>query len=284
MKRRTVRQRGRIVLGGAALGCDLVGPAKTRRGSASRACGRSRKPPAGASPVVFSIKARCIPGPRAAGGYGVARRAMRRRRLFRQVCDRDRRRHRSGAMRTRCWWAMATRSRPARQSDRHSPGRETWSTFLDPSLNPPEIRPWGSKALDQRLRHFLTGMTKKNGKPARTKTVEGDLRSGRCGAAERARLPPGGRRCTNGVRGRRAGIGQRGVSLDCFFWGGGLFFFLFFFFFWCVFYFFFFFHFFFFFFFFFFPPSLLLRTRERAPRAPAPANIRLGTRIHPHAS
>ena len=25
--------------------------------------------------------------------------------------------------------------------------RETWSTFLDPSLNPPEIRPWGSKAL-----------------------------------------------------------------------------------------------------------------------------------------
>jgi 4-hydroxy-3-polyprenylbenzoate decarboxylase len=25
--------------------------------------------------------------------------------------------------------------------------RETWSTYLDPSLNPPEIRPWGSKAL-----------------------------------------------------------------------------------------------------------------------------------------
>jgi 4-hydroxy-3-polyprenylbenzoate decarboxylase len=25
--------------------------------------------------------------------------------------------------------------------------RETWSTFLDPSQNPPEIRPWGSKAL-----------------------------------------------------------------------------------------------------------------------------------------
>ncbi len=25
--------------------------------------------------------------------------------------------------------------------------RETWSTYLDPSLNPPEIRPWGSKAM-----------------------------------------------------------------------------------------------------------------------------------------
>ncbi|MFL5101669.1 MAG: hypothetical protein ACJ8E5_13820, partial [Xanthobacteraceae bacterium] len=24
---------------------------------------------------------------------------------------------------------------------------ETWSTYLDPSQNPPEIRPWGSKAL-----------------------------------------------------------------------------------------------------------------------------------------
>ena len=41
-------------------------------------------------------------------------------------------------------WAMATRSRPAHSIDIL---RETWSTFLDPSLNPPEIRPWGSKAL-----------------------------------------------------------------------------------------------------------------------------------------
>ena len=41
-------------------------------------------------------------------------------------------------------WAMATRSRPAQAIDIL---RETWSTFLDPSLNPPEIRPWGSKAL-----------------------------------------------------------------------------------------------------------------------------------------
>ena len=39
---------------------------------------------------------------------------------------------------------MATRSRPAQSIDIL---RETWSTFLDPSLNPPEIRPWGSKAL-----------------------------------------------------------------------------------------------------------------------------------------
>jgi 4-hydroxy-3-polyprenylbenzoate decarboxylase len=39
---------------------------------------------------------------------------------------------------------MATRSRPSQSIDIL---RETWSTFLDPSLNPPEIRPWGSKAL-----------------------------------------------------------------------------------------------------------------------------------------
>jgi 3-polyprenyl-4-hydroxybenzoate decarboxylase len=41
-------------------------------------------------------------------------------------------------------WAMATRSRPAQSIDIL---RETWSTFLGPSLNPPEIGPWGSKAL-----------------------------------------------------------------------------------------------------------------------------------------
>jgi len=41
-------------------------------------------------------------------------------------------------------WAMATRSRPAQAIDIL---RETWSTYLDPSLNPPEIRPWGSKCL-----------------------------------------------------------------------------------------------------------------------------------------
>ena len=37
-------------------------------------------------------------------------------------------------------WAMATRSRPAQSIDIL---RETWSTYLDPSLNPPEIiKPW----------------------------------------------------------------------------------------------------------------------------------------------
>jgi 4-hydroxy-3-polyprenylbenzoate decarboxylase len=41
-------------------------------------------------------------------------------------------------------WAMTTRSRPAQAIDIL---RETWSTGLDPSLNPPEIRPWGSKCL-----------------------------------------------------------------------------------------------------------------------------------------
>lgn len=41
-------------------------------------------------------------------------------------------------------WAMVTRSRPSESIDIL---RETWSTYLDPSLNPPEIRPWGSKVL-----------------------------------------------------------------------------------------------------------------------------------------
>jgi 4-hydroxy-3-polyprenylbenzoate decarboxylase len=53
-------------------------------------------------------------------------------------------------------WAMATRSRPAQSIDIL---RETWSTYLDPSLNPPEIRPWGSKALINACmdyRHYKT--------------------------------------------------------------------------------------------------------------------------------
>ncbi len=41
-------------------------------------------------------------------------------------------------------WAMVTRSRPSESIDIL---RETWSTYLDPSLNPPELRPWGSKCL-----------------------------------------------------------------------------------------------------------------------------------------
>ena len=41
-------------------------------------------------------------------------------------------------------WAMTTRSDPAKDIDIL---RETWSTYLDPTKNPPEERPWGSKAL-----------------------------------------------------------------------------------------------------------------------------------------
>jgi len=41
-------------------------------------------------------------------------------------------------------WAMSTRCSP---SDDIDILRKTWSTWLDPTLNPPEIRPWGSKAL-----------------------------------------------------------------------------------------------------------------------------------------
>jgi UbiD family decarboxylase len=41
-------------------------------------------------------------------------------------------------------WAMATRCNPAEDIDLL---RQTWSTWLDPTQNPPEERPYGSKAL-----------------------------------------------------------------------------------------------------------------------------------------
>ncbi len=41
-------------------------------------------------------------------------------------------------------WAMATRCNPVEDIDIL---RNTWSTWLDPTQNPPEERPWGSKAL-----------------------------------------------------------------------------------------------------------------------------------------
>ena len=41
-------------------------------------------------------------------------------------------------------WAMATRCNPIEDIDIL---RNTWSTWLDPTQNPPEERPWGSKAL-----------------------------------------------------------------------------------------------------------------------------------------
>lgn len=41
-------------------------------------------------------------------------------------------------------WAMATRCNPVEDIDLL---RQTWSTWLDPSQNPPEERPYGSKAL-----------------------------------------------------------------------------------------------------------------------------------------
>jgi 4-hydroxy-3-polyprenylbenzoate decarboxylase len=41
-------------------------------------------------------------------------------------------------------WAMSTRCDPEKDLDVL---RETWSTYLDPTKNPPEERPWGSKVL-----------------------------------------------------------------------------------------------------------------------------------------
>ena len=48
-------------------------------------------------------------------------------------------------------WAMVTRSRPAESIDIL---RETWSTYLDPSQNPPEKRPWGSKCIINACKEF----------------------------------------------------------------------------------------------------------------------------------
>jgi 4-hydroxy-3-polyprenylbenzoate decarboxylase len=41
-------------------------------------------------------------------------------------------------------WAMSTRCAPSNDIDVL---RQTWSTYLDPTQNPPEVRPYGSKAL-----------------------------------------------------------------------------------------------------------------------------------------
>ena len=41
-------------------------------------------------------------------------------------------------------WAMSTRFDPEKDIDIL---RSTWSTWLDPTKNPPDERPWGSKAL-----------------------------------------------------------------------------------------------------------------------------------------
>ena len=45
---------------------------------------------------------------------------------------------------TQVFWAMSTRCNPVDDIDIL---RNTWSTYLDPTQNPPEIRPYGSKAL-----------------------------------------------------------------------------------------------------------------------------------------
>jgi len=48
-------------------------------------------------------------------------------------------------------WAVVTRSRPTQSIDIL---RETWSTFLDPSQNPPELRPSGSKCVINACKEF----------------------------------------------------------------------------------------------------------------------------------
>ena len=97
-----------------------------------------RRPPAGGITVV-SIR-QMYAGHACGDG---ARRAMHRRRVFRQIRDRGRRRHRSDHVH-QVLWAMATRSRPA--IDRH-PARDLEHLISIQASTRPEIRPWGSKAL-----------------------------------------------------------------------------------------------------------------------------------------
>ena len=49
-------------------------------------------------------------------------------------------------------WAMSTRCNPIEDIDIQ---RNTWSTYLDPTQNPPEIRPYGSKALINACREHI---------------------------------------------------------------------------------------------------------------------------------
>ena len=48
-------------------------------------------------------------------------------------------------------WAMATRCSPTEDIDIL---RNTWSTYLDPTRNPPAVRPYGSKALIKACKNF----------------------------------------------------------------------------------------------------------------------------------
>ena len=59
-------------------------------------------------------------------------------------------------------WAMATRCNPVDNIDIL---RDTWSTWLDPSQNPPEDRPWGSKALINACKQYryLESFSKRTG-------------------------------------------------------------------------------------------------------------------------
>jgi 4-hydroxy-3-polyprenylbenzoate decarboxylase len=58
-------------------------------------------------------------------------------------------------------WAMTSRSDPATDIDVL---RETWSTYLDPTKNPPEERPYGSKALINACKEhkFIKQFAKRN--------------------------------------------------------------------------------------------------------------------------
>jgi 4-hydroxy-3-polyprenylbenzoate decarboxylase len=58
-------------------------------------------------------------------------------------------------------WAIATRCSPEKDIDIL---RNTWSTWLDPTKNPPEERPWGSKAIINACKEhkFLKVFSKRN--------------------------------------------------------------------------------------------------------------------------
>lgn len=63
-------------------------------------------------------------------------------------------------------WAMSTRCNPVEDIDIQ---RQTWSTWLDPTQNPPEERPWGSKALiNACMEHRYKDVFSKRSKVARS--------------------------------------------------------------------------------------------------------------------
>ena len=82
-------------------------------------------------------------------------------------------------------WAMASRCHPIEDIDIL---RNTWSTWLDPTQNPPENRPYGSKALINACKDTATCRFSPNGRRSEKAFTTMSRRAGRSSAC-RARSP-----------------------------------------------------------------------------------------------